>query len=102
MMKFKLPRLERNMTRLSQSVAGGISIPIFLVLVIMLTDTGDSERPLLETHPLAYVPAWPLLLWKHILPSDAAYLATAVSDFIIYSLLTYWFVQQRANLKRLA
>ena len=89
------------MTRLSQSVAGAILIPIFLLLLIMLTDTGDSERPLLERHPFAYILAWPLLLWKHVLPSEPAYLATAVSNFVIYSLLTYRFVRRRANLKRL-
>ena len=87
------------MTRLSQSISGGILIPAFLLLVIMLTDTGDSERPLLEAHPFAYILAWPLLLWKHVMPSELAYLATAISNFLIYSLLTYWFIKHRANLK---
>ena len=89
------------MTRLSQSIAGGILIPAFLLLAIMLTDNGDSERPLLETHPFAYVLGWPLLLWKHVLISFDAYLATAFTNFIIYALLTDWFIRRRANLKRL-
>jgi hypothetical protein len=101
MMKFKSPTVERTMTRLSQSVTGGILTPTFLLVVIMLTDTGDSERPLPERHPAAYVLAWPLLLWKHVLPSEPAYLATAVFNFILYSLLTYWFLRRRAHLKRL-
>jgi hypothetical protein len=100
-MKFKSPTVEHIMTRLSQSISGGILIPAFLLLAIMLTDNGDSERPLLETHPFAYVLAWPLLLWKHVLPSELAYLATALTHFIIYSLLTYWFIRQLSNLKRL-
>jgi hypothetical protein len=101
MMKFRSPAVERTMMRLSQSVAGGILMPTFLLVVIMLTDTGDSEHPLPERHPAAYVLVWPLLLWKHVLPSDPAYLATAVSNFVIYALLTYRFVRRRANLERL-
>lgn len=100
-MKFKSPAVERTMTRLSQSIAGGVYIPTFLFLVIMGTDTGDSERPLVETHPLVYILAWPLLLWKHVLPDIEAYMATAISNFIIYSLLAYWFIRQCSNLKRL-
>ena len=89
------------MTLLAQSVAGGILIPAFLLFLIMLTDTGDSERPLLETHPFAYILAWPLLIWKHVLLSELAYLATAISNFIIYSLLIYWLIRRRAKLKHL-
>ena len=100
-MKFKSPTVERIMTRLSQSIAGGILIPAFLLLAIMLTDNGDSERPLLETHPFAYVLAWPLLFWRHVFHSDLAYLATALTHFVIYSLLTYWFIRQLSNRKRL-
>ncbi|HZH31728.1 MAG TPA: hypothetical protein VEY11_13275 [Pyrinomonadaceae bacterium] len=101
MLRFKSPVVERIMTRLSQTIAGGILIPTFLMLVIVLTDSRESERPLLESHPFAYVLAWPFPLWKHVLPSDPAMLATAVSNFIIYSLLTYRFVRRRAKMKQL-
>ena len=100
-MKFKSPAVERLMTHLSQSIAAGILVPSFLLFVIMLTDTGDSERPLLETHPFAYVLAWPLLLWKHLLPDFMAVMATAATNFFIYYLLTYWLVGRDARRKRL-
>ena len=100
-MKFKSPAVERTLTRLSQSVAGGILIPACLLLLLMLTAAGDSERPLLEAYPFAYILAWPFLLWKHILSREAAELATVVSHNIIYSLLTYRFIRWHESLKRL-
>jgi hypothetical protein len=100
-MKFKSPVVELRMARLSQSIAGGILIPAFLGFVLLLTDTGDSMRPLLERHPSAYILVWPLMFWKHVLPSEKALLATAASHFIIYSLLTYQLVRWYENLKPL-
>ena len=99
-MKFKSPAVERTMTRLSQSIAGGIFIPTLLFLTLMQADSGDAERSLLETYPFLNILAWPFLFWKYILP-DAAYLATGVSNIIIYSLLTYWFVRWLEKLRRL-
>jgi hypothetical protein len=100
-MKFKSPTVERIMTRLSQSIAGGIFMPTFLFIALMPGDSGDSGRSLLETQPFLYSLAWPLLLWKYVFRSDVAYLATAVSNIIIYSLLTYYFIRWREKLKRL-
>ncbi|HEY9405121.1 MAG TPA: hypothetical protein VIQ24_20885 [Pyrinomonadaceae bacterium] len=99
-MKFKSPALERTMTRLSQSIAGGILIPTLLFLAFTQTAGADSEVPLPETNPFFYLLSLPFLFWKYVLP-DAAYLATGVSNIVIYSLLTYCFIRYRANQKRL-
>jgi hypothetical protein len=66
----------------------------------MQTDSGDSERSPVETNPLVQILALPFLFWKYVWP-DVAYLATGVSNIIIYSLLTYWFIRHRAKRKRL-
>ena len=100
-MKFKSPTVERAMTRLSQSVAGGFLIPFLLVLLIDFTTKGDAHPLPLGTHPLGFILTWPYPLWKHFLLPISAYLATIVSHIVIYSLLTYWFIRRRADLKRL-
>ena len=89
------------MTRLSQSIAGGFFIPTFLSIALMQADSGDAHRSLLETHPFAYILAWPFPLWKYFLTSAGAFLATVVSNIVIYSLLTYWLIRQLSNPKRL-
>ena len=60
------------MTRLSQSIAAGILIPIAIFVVVFLTDSGDSMLTLVERHPLACALFWPDLIWCRVLNSDAA------------------------------
>jgi hypothetical protein len=100
-MKFKSPIVERTMTLLSQSIAGGIFLPTFLFLAIMQAGSGDAEHTLPETRPFFYILSWPFPLWRYFLPNGAAFLATVVSNIVIYSLLTYWLIRLLSNRKRL-
>ena len=100
-MKFKSPTVERIMTRLSQSIAGGVFLPTFLFIAIMQAGGGDAEHTFPETRPFFYILSWPFPLWKYFLPPGAAFLATVVSNIVIYSLLTYWLIRRLSNPKRL-
>ncbi|HEV2802338.1 MAG TPA: hypothetical protein VGW12_17835 [Pyrinomonadaceae bacterium] len=100
-MKFKSPTVERFMTRLSQSVLGGVFIPFFIMFLISMTDTGGSEHPLIKSRSFVYILSWPFALWEQLLPPFEAFLATVFTNFVIYSLLTYRFILWRAGLKRL-
>jgi hypothetical protein len=101
MLKFKSPTLERIMTRLSQSVVGGILFSIALLILIFMTDRGDSELPLTERHPFAWIMFWPELAWEHILRGDHVDAATLITNVVIYSGVTYRFLRWHEDRGRL-
>ena len=101
MMEFKSPSLERTMTRLSQSVVGGIVFSGALLIVIFMTDYRDSELPLVVRHPFAWMFFWPDLLWKHILHDDQVDIATIITNGVIYIFVSYGFLKWREKQRRL-
>ncbi len=89
------------MTRLSQSVADGILIPIIISILVSLTDSGDSMLPLVERHPSAWVLFWPEIIWGRLLDSDAALIATALTNVALYTSLIFtlpWWRDRRRHL----
>ena len=89
------------MTRLSQSVAAGIFIPIIIFIVVFLTDSGDSMLPLVERHPFAWVLFWPEIIWGRLLDSDAALIATALTNVALYGSLAFAFFRWRDRRRHL-
>lgn len=89
------------MTRLSQSVFGGILLTGAFLTVIFLTDHGGSELPIVERHPFSWAFFWPDLLWNHVLNEDSVDIATIVTNVIIFTIITYRFLKWRENHKRL-
>jgi len=89
------------MTRASQSVAGGILFSIALLALIFMTDRGDSELPLLERHPFAWIMFWPELVWKRILSNGYIDVATLITNVVMYSCVTYRFLKWRGERRRL-
>lgn len=87
------------MTRLSQSFLAGIFITIIILIIVFFTDTGDSERSIVERHPFAYIFFWPDFIFKHILSPEPAALATLLFNVILYSALTYALLRWRAKTK---
>lgn len=96
-MWFSSTSFEGTMTRLSQSVAAGILIPIIIFVVVFLTDSGDSMLPLVERHPFAWVLFWPDLIWGRVLNSDAALIGTALTNVVLCTSLTFVFLRWRGK-----
>ncbi|MGH9944182.1 MAG: hypothetical protein ACRD9R_17695 [Pyrinomonadaceae bacterium] len=103
-LKFSSPTVERTMTLLSQSIVGGILIPLTLLILVFITDPGGSvsQLSLLERHPFAWTIGWPHLLGRMIFHSgDVQAIFVAASNGIIWSLLTYAFVRWHEGLRKL-
>jgi hypothetical protein len=89
------------MTRLAQSVAGGILITFAIFVAVFLTDSGDSMLPVVERHPFAWVLFWPDLFWDRALYSNNVLTATILTNVALYTFLTYAALSRRNTLKDL-
>ena len=84
------------MRRLVLSIAGGIVLPVFLYLLYVLVGLAylGLQLPWLEwlVVTLFYLVFWPLIIWDNIFPAPPtapALIATAITVFVFWSLLTY-------------
>jgi hypothetical protein len=93
------------MKRLLQSIVGGTLLTILLFILILLLDLfigkGDSDIPIWERTPFAWVLWWPQPLLKYGLHIRDPLLLVFFCDAIAFSLLIYLFLWLRKMQNRL-
>jgi hypothetical protein len=100
--------------RLSLSIAGGITVPLLLVIVAMIIHTIFPEQREMAWLGAVYfwVAGWPLKLFNVIFPQSPncpdcgpvgiAVMATMIWDVVMYSLLIYivlWWRSKRVRFR---
>jgi len=75
--------------RVLVSLFGGVALYFGLFFLFLMTTRRDSETPLVEANPLAWVLMWPDLIWKRVLSDGQAETVSLATSILTFSLLIY-------------
>jgi hypothetical protein len=83
--------------RILLSLLGGVVTYFGLFFLFLLATRRNSETPLVEANPSAWVLFWPDLIWNRMLSDQQAETASLITSILTFSLLVYiiWWLTNR-------
>jgi hypothetical protein len=86
--------------RIILSLFGGVITFFGLFFLLLMTTRRDSETPLVEANPFAWVLFWPDLIWNRMLSDQQAETASLATSILTFSILIYITWQLMGRLRR--
>src|SRR4051794_34391707 len=85
LMKYRIPSFSET----ALSIISGTVLTVIALFLFLYLTPRNSETPLVEANPYAWVLFWPDLFWRRILP-DSYEVASLVTTILIFSVVAYF------------